>query len=172
MMATFDHLVTLEQWTRELNRLLERAAAAAVAGTGAVAVQQDLFAFIKASPGKCDFLDVIAAGAAHDLFDRETARLIASIESRQRELQVATKTLQSVTAEVGRSERDLKFERLIETLHVSTSLIEELKAVERELTAEQRSTLDKALAIAESIEDVRRLVQEFRTTDQAATRVA
>lgn len=171
-MATFNHLVTIEQWARELNALLERAAGVAVAGSGAAEVQQDLFAFIKASPGKCDFLDVIAGAAANDLFDRETARLIASIESRRRELQAATKMLQSVTTEVGKSERDLKFERLVETLNVSTSLIEELKAVERELTADQRSTLQKALAIADSIEDVRRLVRQFQAPDRTATRVA
>ena len=166
-MGKFDQLVTIAQWTQALDALLERANAAATSGGAVAGIQEDLFAFVKESPGKCDFLDVIAAAAANDLFDREASRLIASIASRKRELQIATKTLNSVTTDLGKTESQLKFEKIIQTLQVSADLIQELKDVRKDLTEEQKSILDRALAIADSVDDIQELLRECQVTDQA-----
>jgi hypothetical protein len=166
-MTKFDQLNTIADWTKALDVLLDQAAAAARKGQGLGDIQSDLLAFIKASPGKCDFLDEIAVAAANDLFENEVNRLIASIASRKRDLESATKAMRSVTEELHKSESDLKFEKIIETLQVSTAIIEELKQVREDLTDEDKAVLDKAVAVSQTADEIQKLIKQFKDRENA-----
>jgi hypothetical protein len=165
-MAKFDQLNTIADWTKALDVLLDQADAAAKKGQGLGDIQSDLLAFIKASPGKCDFLDEIAVAAANDLFEKEVTRLIASIASRKRDLEIATKAMSSVTEDLHKSESDLKFEKIIETLQVSAAIIEDLKHVREDLTDEEKAVLDKAVAVAKTADAIQRLVKQYKVTEK------
>jgi len=161
-MTKFDQLNTIADWTKALDVLLDQAAAAANKGQGLGDIQSDLLAFIKASPGKCDFLDEIAVVAANDLFEKEVTRLIASIASRKRDLDIATRAIGAATADLRKSESDLKFEKIIATLQVSTAIIEDLKQVREDLTDEDKAVLDKAVAVAQTGEAIQKLIKQFK----------
>ena len=166
-MTKFDQLNTIADWTKALDVLLDQAAVAAQKGQGLGDIQTDLRAFIKASPGKCDFLDEIAVAAANDLFEKEVNRLIASIASRKRDLEMATKAMGSVTEGLHKSESDLKFEKIIETLQVSAAIIEELKQVREDLTDEDKAVLDKAVGVAQTAEAIEKLIKQFKDREDA-----
>jgi hypothetical protein len=140
-MAKFDQLVTIAEWAHALDLLLKRAADTATKVGGANETQKDLF-------------------------ETDVGRRIAAIASRKGELQLATKALNSVTEDLGKSESDLKFEKIIETLEVSAGLIQELKNVRGDLDAEDKSILDRALAIADTVDEIRTLVRQYRVTDK------
>ena len=165
-MAKFDHLNTIADWAGALDALLDQANTATSKGQGLGDVQSDLRAFIKASPGKCDFLDEIAVAAANDLFETEVTRLIASIASRKRDLEIATKAMNSVTEDLHKSESDLKFEKIIEALQVSAAVIEELKDVRDDLTDDEKAILDKAVAVAKTADEVQKLVKQYKVTEE------
>ena len=125
-------------------------------------VQSDVLAFIKASPGMCDELDVIAVKAANDLFEQETTRLIALIASRKQEIEALMKKMGRVTEGLRKSESDLKFETIIEALELSKAIVDELTELRKDLTDEDKAKLDKAIAVAETANDIQKLVKEFK----------
>ena len=171
-MPRFEQLNTIADWAGELNRLLDEADTAGRKGKGLDGTQSNLLAFIKASPGKCDFLDDIAVAAANDLFEKEVTRLIASIASRKRDLEIAMKAVNSATADLHKSESDLKFERIIETLQVSAAIIEDLKHVRDDLTDDEKGILDKAVAVAKTADDIQKLVKQYKVTDDVLKALA
>ena len=171
-MPRFEQLNTIADWAGELNRLLDEADTAGRKGKGLDGTQSNLLAFIKASPGKCDFLDDIAVAAANDLFEKEVTRLIASIASRKRDLEIAMKAVNSATADLHKSESDLKFERIIETLQVSAAIIEDLKHVRDDLTDDEKAILDKAVAVAKTADDIQKLVKQYKVTDDVLKALA
>ena len=171
-MPRFEQLNTIADWAGELNRLLDEADTAGRKGKGLDGTQSNLLAFIKASPGKCDFLDDIAVAAANDLFEKEVTRLIASIASRKRDLEIAMKAVNSATADLHKSESDLKFEKIIETLQVSAAIIEDLKHVRDDLTDDEKGILDKAVAVAKTADDIQKLVKQYKVTDDVLKALA
>ena len=125
-MATFDRLNTFEEWKNALDAMLDRAIESAGKGEGIGTIQSDILAFIKASPGMCDELDLIAVKAANDLFEQEATRLIALIASRKEEIEALMKKMGLATDRLRKSESDLKFEKTIEALQLSKAIVDEL----------------------------------------------
>ena len=164
-MAKFDELETIEEWKNALEDLLDQAGAAAARGQGLGDFQTDVLAYIKASPAKCNFLDKIAVKAANDLVEQEFTRLIASIAARKQDIETAMKTLNSATDGLRKSESDLKFEQIIEALHLSTAIVEEVKQLRADLADEDKANLDKAIAAAKTANDIRKLVKQFKVTE-------
>jgi hypothetical protein len=163
-MAKFDELETIEEWKKALQDLLDQAGAAAARGEGVGDVQTDVLAYIKASPGKCNFLDKIAVKAANDLVEQEITRLVASIAARKQDIEAAMKTLNSATDGLRQSESDLKFEQIIATLQLSTAIVVEVKQLRADLADDDKANLDKAIAAAKTASDIQKLVERFKVT--------
>ena len=142
--------------------MLDQAINSAGRGEGIGIIQSDVLAFIKASPGMCDELDLIAVKAANDLFEQETTRLIALIASRKQEIEALMKKMGRVTDGLRKSESDLKFEQIIETLQLSKAIVDELTELRKDLADEDKSKLDRAIAAAETATDIQKLVKEFK----------
>jgi hypothetical protein len=164
-MATFDRLNTFEDWKKALDVMLDQAIGSADQGDGIGAIQSDVLAFIKASPGMCDELDLIAVKAANDLFEREATRLIALIASRKQEIEALMKKMGLATDGLRKRESDLKFEKIIEALQLSKALVDELTGLRRELAEEEKANLDKAIAAAKTASDIQKLVTQYRITE-------
>jgi hypothetical protein len=161
-MMTFDRLNTFEDWRKTLDAMLDRAISSAGRGEGIGTIQSDVLAFIKASPGMCDELDLIAVKAANDLFEREATRLIALIASRKQEIEALMTKLGRVTDGLRKSESDLKFETIIKALQLSKAIIDELTELRKELADGEKAKLDKAIAAAETANDIQKLIKAFK----------
>jgi hypothetical protein len=164
-MMTFDRLNTFEDWKNTLDGMLDQATHSVGRGEGIGTIQSDVLAFIKASPGMCDELDVIAVKAANDLFEREATRLIALIASRKQEIEALMKKMQLSTDRLRKSESDLKFEKIIEALQLSKAIVDELTALRKDLADEEKANLDKAIAAAKTADDIQRLLKRYRITE-------
>lgn len=161
-MVSFNRLTTFQDWKKALDAMLDQAVNSAGRGEGIGIIQSDVLAFIKASPGMCDELDLIAVKAANDLFEEETTRLIALIASRKQEIEALMKKMGRVTDGLRKSESDLKFEQIIETLQLSKAIVDELTELRKDLADEDKSKLDRAIAAAETATDIQKLVKEFK----------
>lgn len=164
-MATFDRLITFEDWKSSLDGILDQAIASAGKGEGIGTVQSDVLAFIKASPGMCDELDVIAVRAANDLFEQEVTRLIALIGSRKQEIEALMKKMGLATEKLRKTESDLKFEKIIEGLQLSKAIVDELTELREDLSDPEKANLDKAVAGAKTANDIQKLVKQYKVTE-------
>jgi hypothetical protein len=165
LMATFDQLKTFEDWRKALDAMLDQAIDSARKGEGIGTVQSDVMAFIKASPGMCDELDLIAVKAANDLFEQEATRLIALIASRKGEIEALMKKMGLATDGLRKSESDLKFEKTIEALQLSKGIVDELTELRKDLADEEKANLDKAIAAAKTANDIQKLVKQYKITE-------
>ncbi len=164
-MATFDRLRTFEDWKKALDAILDQAIDSAGKGEGIGTVQSDVMAFIKASPGFCDELDLIAVKAANDLFEQEVTRLIILIASRKQEIEALVKRMGLATEALRKSESDLKFEKVIEALQLSKAIVDELVELRKDLAGEEKATLDKAIAAAKTANDINKLIKQYKITE-------
>jgi hypothetical protein len=164
-MATFDRLNTFEEWKNALDAMLDRAIESAGKGEGIGTIQSDILAFIKASPGMCDELDLIAVKAANDLFEQEATRLIALIASRKEEIEALMKKMGLATDRLRKSESDLKFEKTIEALQLSKAIVDELTELRKDLADEEKANLDKAIAAAKTANDIQKLLKQYKITE-------
>jgi hypothetical protein len=161
-MMTFDRLNTFDDWKTALDAMLDQAINSAATGEGLGSIQSDVLAFIKASPGMCDELDLIAVKAANDLFEQEATRLIALIASRKREIEALMRMMGLATDGLRKSESDLKFETIIKALQLSKAIIDELTELRKDLADEEKAKLDRAIAAAKTANDIQKLIMEFK----------
>jgi hypothetical protein len=161
-MGKFGELVTVAEWKKALEDLLDRAAALSGEGKEIGEVLDDLQAFIKASPAKCDFLDKIAFKAGGDLADAEINRRIASIAARKQDIEAAMKTLTSATDDLQKAKSNLEFEQIVKTLKLSTAIVDELSELRAALSESEKSALDKAIAAAKTASDIQKLLKEHK----------
>ena len=162
-MRTFDRLTTFQDWKKALDAMLDEAINSAGRGEGIGIVQSDVLAFIKASPGMCDELDLIAVKVANDLFEQEVTRLIALIASRKQEIEALMTKMGRATDGLRKTESDLKFETVIKALQLSKAIIDELTELRKELADGEKAKLDRAIAAAETASDIQKLIKEFKT---------
>jgi hypothetical protein len=73
--------------------------------------------------------------------------------------------LNAATDDLHKSERDLEFDRIIETLQLSTAIIEEVKQLRADLADEEKGSLDKAIAAAKTANDIEKLIKPFKVTE-------
>ena len=86
------------------------------------------------------------------------------IASRQEDLQLVTKTLKGVTSDLEKNRAELRFDDIIGKLEVPANLIQELKTFRQELGEEDQSLFDRAAAIAELVDDLRRTTKQYEIT--------
>jgi len=163
-MGKFDELVTIEEWKRALDELLDRARVLSSLGTEIAEVLDDLRAFIKASPGKCDFLDKIAFKAGSDLADAEINRRIASIAARKQDIETEMKKLTAATDDLKKAQSELQFEQIIKSLQLSTAIVDEITELRAALSDEEKAALDKAIAVAKTVDDIQKLLKKQKVT--------
>jgi hypothetical protein len=163
-MGKFDELVTIAEWTKALEDLLDRAASLSQQGQEIGEVLDDLQAFIKASPAKCDALDKIAFRAGGDLAQADIKRRIDAIASRKQDIAAETKTLASATTDLQQAKSSLEFQDVIRTLELSTAVVDELKTLRATLSEPEKSALDKAIAAAKTANDIQKLLKEHKAT--------
>lgn len=132
-MATinWDQLNGIQDWANVLNGLLADAKKAIGANDldAKLNAQEQLLAFIKESPQRCNFLDDIANKAAHDLFLDTVDACLQAIASRNAELQQATKIINGVTAEAKSDTKSLLMTDITSSLDKITAGLGKLQAV-------------------------------------------
>ena len=162
-MMTFDRLTTFQDWKNALDVMLDEAINSADRGEGIGIVQSHVLAFIKASPGMCDELDLIAVKVANDLFEQEVTRLVALIASRKQEIEALMMKMGRATDGLRKTESDLKFETVIKALQLSTAIVDELTELRKDLADREKAKLDRAIAAAETAFDIQKLITGFKT---------
>ena len=106
----------------------------------------------------------IAVKAANDLFEQEATRLIALIASRKQEIEALMKMMGLATDGLRKSESDLKFETIIESVEAVEGDYRRAQAsCGRISPTRRRRSLDKAIAAAETANDIQKLIKEFKT---------
>src|SRR5438552_2287210 len=103
----FDELITIEDWSDALRRILDAAVEATKQkdSQGRQELQDLLLTFIKKSPAKIELLDVIAREAIEDLALAEISASLERISSRSAELNRAVGLIDAVTAEAKKDAR-------------------------------------------------------------------
>jgi hypothetical protein len=157
----FDELITIEDWSNALGRILD----AAVKATEAKDVlgRQDLMdlllTFIKRSPPKVEVFDVIAREAIEDLSLAEISASLERISSRTAELSRAVGLIDAVTAEAKKDARALQLESTLDALTKAKAAVEALNKIERALTQPDTNLLDKLKATGEAISAATRAIR-------------
>ena len=155
----FDLLITIPDWAGALQQLLDDAKAA-IQGNSQQAkldAQSSLRTFIKQSPVEAEFLDDIALRAINDLFLSVASAALAGIAARNAELQKATKSLQSVTAQAEKDAKSIQFEKVISAMDKAKSAAEALKALETSLAQPDQNLLNRIKSVLDAIDAFRQL---------------
>jgi hypothetical protein len=156
----FDELITIEDWSNALGRILD----AAVKATGErdALLRQELMTlllnFIKRSPPKVEILDVIAREAIEDLSLVEIPVSLERICSRSVELSRAVAIIDAATAEAGKDARTLQLECTLDALAKATTAIEASKRIERTSSVPDGRLLGNLDASADAIAAVAKAI--------------
>jgi hypothetical protein len=152
----FDELVTLADWTAALQSILDEAKTAIQSNDQGkkLELQDQLRAYIKRSPEKCEFLDNIAHKAIDDLFISVVGSALSAIDARNAELKKATAVVADVTHEAENDAKSIQFKTAIEVLTKAKAAVEKLKALEQQLAQPDQNLLDKIKALTDAISDL------------------
>jgi hypothetical protein len=150
----FDELITIEDWSGALRRILEAAVKATEAKDALV--RQDLMelllTFIKRSPAKVEVLDMIAREAIADLSLAEiSASLERMISARNAELNRSIALIDAVAAESKEDARTLQLESTLDALTKARAGVEALNRIEKALSRPDTNLLDQLKATGEAI---------------------
>lgn len=150
----FDELITIDDWSGALRRILEAAVKATEAkdALGRQDLMDLLLTFIKLLPAKVEVLDMIAREAIQDL---SLAEISASLErmtsSRIAEVNRSIGLIDAVTAESKRDARALQLESTLDALTKARAAVEALNRIEKALSQPDTNLLDKLNATGEAI---------------------
>ena len=150
----FDELITTEDWSNALRRILDAAVEAREAkdALGRQDLMDLLLTFIKRSPAKVEVLDVIAREAIEDL---SLAEISASLErissSRTAELNRAVALMHAATAESKKDARALQLESTLDALTKARAAVEALNKIEKALSQPDTNLLDQLKTTGEAI---------------------
>jgi hypothetical protein len=150
----FDELITIDDWSGALRRILEAAVKATEAkdALGRQDLMDLLLTFIKLSPAQVEVLDMIAREAIQDL---SLAEISASLErmtsSRIAEVNRSIGLIDAVTAESKRDARALQLESTLDALRKARAAVEALNRIEKALSHPDTNLLDKLKATGEAI---------------------
>jgi len=149
----FDNLISIDEWSDALRRILDAAKAAAGQedSQDRQKLQDLLLTFVKKSPAKVELLDVIARGAIEDLAVAEITARLDRIASRTAELNRTVGLVESVTEEAKKSERALRLESTIEVLNKAKAAIDAFKKVEKAFTNPDLTLLNSLTTSADAI---------------------
>jgi hypothetical protein len=149
----FDELITIEDWSGALGRILDAAAKATQDenAEGRQASMDLLLMFIKRSPAKVEVLDVIARKAIDDLSVAEIAASLDRIAARQAELMRAAGLIDAVAEDAKKDARILQMEATLDALAKAKLAIEALTRLEGALVDPDVRMLEKLRAAGEEI---------------------
>jgi hypothetical protein len=149
----FDELITIEDWSSALRRILDAAVKATETkdALGRQDLMDQLLTFIKRSPAKVEVLDVIAREAIEDLSLAEISVSLERISSRSAELTRAVDLIDAVTTEAKKDARALQLESTLDALTKARAAVEALNKIENALTQPDTNLLDTLKATGEAI---------------------
>jgi hypothetical protein len=149
----FDALITIDDWSAALARILQAARAATEArdSTDRLALQDLLLAYIKRSPAKVELFDVIARGAIEDLALAEIGVSLERIAARSAELTRATALVAAAAAEASKDARALQLDGTRDALTKARAAIEALTRLERAADDPDLDLLQKLKASGDAI---------------------
>jgi hypothetical protein len=150
----FDELVTSEDWSNALRRILDAAVEAREAkdALGRHDLTDLLLAFIKRSPAKVEALDMIACEAIEDLSLAEISATLERIaSSRTAELNRAVALMAAAAAEPKTDARALQLESTLDALAKARAAVEALNQIEKALSQPDTSLLDHLKTTGEAI---------------------
>jgi hypothetical protein len=150
----FDELITIEDWSGALRRILEAAVKATEAkdALGRQDLMELLLTFIKRSPAKVEVLDMIAREAIADLSLAEiSATLERMISARSAELSRSIALIDAVAAESKEDARALQLESTLDALTKARAGVEALNRIETALSRPDTNLLDQLKATGEAI---------------------
>ena len=158
----FDELITMDDWSGALRRILEAAVKATEAkdALGRQDLMELLLTFIKRSPAKGEVLDMIAREAIQDLsFAEISASMERMMSSRIAELNRSIGLIDAATAESKRDGRALQLENTLEALTKARAAVEALNRTEKALSQPDINLLDKLNATGEAISAATRAIR-------------
>ena len=131
----FDELITIDDWSGTLQRILDAAVDATgnEDAEGRQALMDLLLTFIKSSPAKVEVLDVIARKAIEDLSLAEISASLERLASRSAELTRAVGLIDAVTAEAKKDARTLQLESTLDALRKAKGALDALRKIEKAL---------------------------------------
>jgi hypothetical protein len=149
----FDELITIEDWSNALRKILDAAVKATEDenAEGRQDLMDLLVTFIKRSPAKVEVLDVIAREAIDDLSLAEISASLQRISSRSAELNRAVGLIDAVTAEAKKDARKLQMENTLDALAKAKAAIDALKAIENAVASPDKNLLQKLEASSVAI---------------------
>jgi hypothetical protein len=149
----FDELITIEDWSNALGRILDAAFKATEDEN--TEARQDLMdlllLFIKRSPAKVELLDAIARETIEDLALAEISVSLERISSRSAELSRAAGLIDAVTADAKKDARQLQLESTLDALGRAKTAIDAFNKFEKALDSPDRNLLQKLKASADAI---------------------
>src|SRR4029453_1681559 len=127
----FDELITIEDWSNALCRILDAAVKATEEkdAFGRQDLMDLLLTFIKRTPAKVEVLDVIAREAIEDLSLAEISVSLERISSRSAELTRAVDLIDAVTTEAKKDARALQLESTLGALTKARAAVEALNKI-------------------------------------------
>jgi hypothetical protein len=149
----FDELITIDDWSGALRRILD----AAIEATRNKESQQRqelqdlLLTFTRRSPAKVEVLDVIARKAIEDLAVAEISASLERMASRSAELDRAGGLIEAVTAEATKDARKLQLESTFTALAKAKAAIDALNRIEKAVANPDQSFLQKLKASGDAI---------------------
>ena len=150
----FDELITIEDWSGALRRILEAAVKTTEAkdALGRQDLMELLFTFIRQSPARVEVLDMIAREAIEDLSLAEiSASLERMLSARNAELSRSIGLIDAVAAESKRDARALQLESTLDALTKARAAVEGLNRIEKALSQPDTHLLDQLKATGEAI---------------------
>lgn len=160
----WDQLFVEVDWANALNRLLAelRVACAENDGLKRSQCQIQLSDFCKNVPEEYGTLNRIALNSIEDLFIDDLTVIIAAIDRRQAELQNQISLIQSVTAEINKEERSIRFSKTLEILNQAASSIDVLVKMEKQMTEPNQHLILQIDAVSKSIQELFALAEELK----------
>src|SRR5262249_33638075 len=129
----FDELITIEDWSGALSKILDAAVEATENkdSESRQDLQDLLLTFIKRSPAKVELLDVIAREAIEDLALAEISVSLERISSRSAELNRAVELIEAVVADAKKDARQLQLESTLDALAKAKAAVDALNKIEK-----------------------------------------
>ena len=157
----FDELLTIEDWSNALRRILDAAVKVTEAkdALGRQDLMDLLLTFIKRSPPKVEVLDVIAREAIEDLALAEIPTSFERISWRSVELNRAVGLIDAVTAESKKDARELQLESTLDALTKARAAVEALNKIEKALSHPDANLLDQLKATGEALSTATRTIR-------------
>lgn len=149
----FNELITIDDWSAALQRVLDAATEATrdEDAEGRQALMDLLLTFIKRSPAKVEVLDVIAREAIEDLSLAEISVSLERLASRSAELTRAAGLIDAVAAEARKDARTLQLESTLDALKKAKLAVDALRKVEKALDEPDAGLLEALKASSDAI---------------------